>query len=61
MQRLQQNIGELQQIIAPPPAATAPTVAPAAPATPYWQHNSSKYDEKPDHYGLKVHSGFFSD
>ena len=35
MQRLQQNIGELQQIIAPPPAAaTTPTVAPAAPATP---------------------------
>ena len=34
MQRLQQNIGELQQIIAPPPAATTPTAAPAAPATP---------------------------
>ena len=34
MQRLQQNIAELQQIIAPPPAATTPTAAPAAPATP---------------------------
>ena len=34
MQRLQQNIGELQQIIAQPPAATTPTAAPAATATP---------------------------
>ena len=34
MHRLEQNIGELQQIIAQPPAATAPTAAPAATATP---------------------------